>query len=453
MAASGSAPHERGQRSLWWDVLQALPTRIEASDDPVTDGVLAEAAARLARWREWLAGLPPHDALAAIYRDGDVLARYAAAVPARLREQVLASLRALLAHSLAQDGGRYLTAYRFVRALKAGGIRLPQAAQTGAVRLLTIHGAKGLEAHTVLLLDTDAAPPRPESMGVLVDWPGEAAWPRRFVFLASEKSPPACAEALLTAEQQARGLEELNALYVALTRAESRIVVSSVQPHQRGSAPTWLQRIEPHAQPLPAPGPTGGRVAGVDEDASCELPELPVCTPPLRASAVALPLTNAADGDDRTRFGLALHRLMQWVPTPLEGFGWGDLHRQAVAREFALDADQAREALAMARVMLEGEAAWAWDATQLDHWGNEVEIWADGELQRLDRLVRRADTGHWWVLDYKSAVFPQHQAELRAQLRRYHRALSLARPGDTVRLAFINALGQLIELAPEASDP
>jgi len=453
-AAGGSAPDEGRQRSLWWDVLQALPAGIDASDDPVTDAALAEAAVRLARWREWLAGLPPHDALAAIYRDGDVLARYAATVPARLREPVLASLRALLAHSLAQDGGRYLTAYRFVRALKAGGIRLPPAAQTDAVRLLTIHGAKGLEAHTVLLLDTDAAPPRPESMGVLVDWPGEAAWPRRFVFLASEKSPPACAEALLAAEQQARGLEELNALYVALTRAEARIVVSSVQPHQRSSSPSWWQRIEPHAQPLPAPDPAGGPVAGAGEDATCELPELPVCTPPTRAPSVAVPAGAVAEDDDgRARFGLALHRLMQWVPTPLEGFSWGDLHRQAVAREFALNADQAREALAMARVMLEGEAAWAWDATQLDHWGNEVELWADGELQRLDRLVRRADTGHWWVLDYKSAVFPQHQAELRAQLRRYHRALSLARPGDTVRLAFINALGQLIELAPEASDP
>ena len=60
-----------------------------------------------------------------------------------------------------------------VRALRAGGIAAPVRADAGAVRLLTIHGAKGLEAHTVLILDTEAQPPRPESMGVLVDWPGE----------------------------------------------------------------------------------------------------------------------------------------------------------------------------------------------------------------------------------------------------------------------------------------
>ena len=61
--------------------------------------------------------------------------------------------------------------YRFVRAIKAGGIRLGASARPDAVRLLTIHGAKGLEAHTVLMLDTDAPPSRPDTMGVLVDWP------------------------------------------------------------------------------------------------------------------------------------------------------------------------------------------------------------------------------------------------------------------------------------------
>jgi ATP-dependent helicase/nuclease subunit A len=94
------------------------------------------------------------------------------------------------------------------------------------VRLLTIHGAKGLEAQAVLLLDTDTPERNAETMGVLVDWPGEAAFPAKFVFLASESQPPACAVATLEAERAERGREELNALYVALTRARHTLVLS-----------------------------------------------------------------------------------------------------------------------------------------------------------------------------------------------------------------------------------
>lgn len=445
--SGGTTPPGATERTTWWDALQALDAA--RSDDPQTDAGLATAAVQLGRWRQWLQTLPPHDALTAIYRDADLLARYAAAMPARLRTPVLASLRALLAQSLAQDGGRYLTAYRFVRALKAGGIRLHAAVQADAVRLLTIHGAKGLEAHTVLLLDTDSLPPPADSMGVLVDWPGEAERPQRFVFLASEKTPPACAEALLAAEQQARALEELNALYVALTRAEARVIVSSVQPHRQGSAPSWRARIEPLAQPVPAPLPVmpgvGGASAG---DGGCTLAVLPQwnVAPGPAATAPAAPVD-----EERTRVGLALHRLLQWLPTPPAGFDWGDAHRQAVAREFALGAAQAQEALRMAQTMRTGEAAWLWDATQLAYWGNEVDIALDGQPLRLDRLVRRRDDGSWWVIDFKSATRPERQAALREQLQRYHRALSQAHPGDPVRLAFLNPLGQLIEIPAEPS--
>ena len=457
------AGHDAQGETTWWGVLQTVAP--EGTDDPEADARLQAVGQRLRRWQTLLASLPPHDALAEIYREGDVLARYAAAAPPRQREPMLAALRALLAHSLAQDGGRYLTAYRLVRALKAGGIPLPTATQTQAVRLLTIHGAKGLEAHTVLMLDTDAAPSRPESMGVLVDWPGEQERPSRFVFLASEKQPPACAQALLEAEQRARALEELNALYVALTRAEARVVISSVEPHQRGSVPSWWQRLAPHATAEPAASPwappaqAGGMTPEVEGVRLRTLPTVPQTTPPPSSTAASFGTPGASvsalspepdpEAQSRTAVGLALHRLLQWLPTPRAGFTWQALHQQAVAREFGLTSAQAEQALHMAQAMLQGEAAWVWDAAQLSFWGNEVELWHQGQALRLDRLVRRADTGCWWVLDFKSALHPERQAELRAQLQRYHRALALAHPGDAVRLAFINARGQLIEIPAE----
>ena len=71
---------------------------------------------------------------------------------------------ALLGVALQMSGGRFVTPYAFVRALKAGGVLAPAAVNPLAVRLLTIHGAKGLEAEAVLLLDTDTAPRSADSM-------------------------------------------------------------------------------------------------------------------------------------------------------------------------------------------------------------------------------------------------------------------------------------------------
>ncbi|MCX8520235.1 MAG: UvrD-helicase domain-containing protein, partial [Rhodoferax sp.] len=214
---------------------------------------LTEAASQLALWKSWVDSLPPHDALSAIYQRGDVLARFAAAAPADQRPSVLANLNALLHAALDADGGRYTSAYLLVRALLAGGNRAPVRSDSHAVRLLTIHGAKGLEAPLVLILDTDASAPRAESMGTLVDWPGEDRYPCRFVFLARESRPPACATETLSKEQAARNREELNALYVALTRTQHTLVLTSVEPRSTASTPSWWARLHAHAQPQPLP--------------------------------------------------------------------------------------------------------------------------------------------------------------------------------------------------------
>jgi ATP-dependent helicase/nuclease subunit A len=279
-------------------------------------------------------------------------------------------------------------------------------------------------------------------MGVLVDWPGEAAAPRRFVFLVSEKQPPACTTDLLAAEQAARSLEELNALYVAVTRAEARLVVSSTAAHG-DSGRSWWRRLLPLAQALPAPEPTLIEPGRADHgDGSFELPELPplTWTPPPREAAAA------DDNPLDARIGQAMHRLLQWRPTPARDFDWTEAHARAVASEFELDPDQARHALAMARAIVVGEGAWAWDTGHIDWWDNEVElIDAQGQLQRLDRLVRERASGHWWVLDHKSASQPQRQAGLREQLHRYAQAVALAWPGATVRTAFLTGDGRCIE--------
>ncbi|MDB5939366.1 MAG: helicase/exodeoxyribonuclease subunit [Polaromonas sp.] len=421
---------QREHQQPWYELLQK--TELLAPE-------LQGLAAILNRWKGWLDSLPPHDALQGIYDDGDVLARFAAAAPATRRLAVLANLRALLGVALGRDGGRYATPYGLVRALKAGGLLAPVAANDAAVRLLTIHGAKGLEAEAVLLLDTDTAERNADSMAVLIDWPGEATEPRKLVFLVSEARPPACAQEALAAEQAARKREELNALYVAMTRARHTLAISSIEPH-RPTTDSWWQRMQALLPPLSDASPAS--VNGSGEAASLfYLPELAV----LPETLSPRPPPDAVEDEDpaHARIGKAMHRLLEWGgPSSAEHVG-------AVAREFRLSPAQAAKACALAQCIIRGDGAWAWHDDRLAWQGNEVDLVFQGQALRLDRLVQRRDAGHegqWWVLDYKSAPEPELQPELIVKMRIYRAAVQRIYPGAPVKAAFLTGLGTVVEL-------
>ena len=427
------------RRTPWFDLLQ----RAWPADSP-----LAAVGPILLRWRGWARSLPPHDALQSIYSDGDVLARYAMAAPATQHVAVLANLRALLEATLQVAGGRYATPYGFVRALKAGGVQAPAALVDNAVRLLTIHGAKGLEADAVVLLDTDTPARAADTMGVLVDWPGDAARPDRMVFVASERRPPACAVDLLDVEQAQRRREELNALYVALTRARNTLLISSIEPH-RDAPSSWWRRlagvVDQRLDTPQAPAVGTTTAGGVDRRVLKELPQLAAAAPARGASPLPADGTQPDDvGDDspQARLGKAMHRLLEWGRS-------GPQECAATAREFALTVEQSEQAAAMAARIRAGEGAWAWDARLLDWQGTEVDLLHQGALLRLDRLVRRRDTGVWWVLDFKSARQPQMQPELVAQLRVYRAAVQAIYPQSDVRAAFLTGDGAMIGLADD----
>ena len=402
--------------------------------------VLVEAAASLRKWQRWLMTLPPHDAIDAIFHDGDVLAKFGAAVPAAMRQSALANLRGLMSASLEIEGARFATPYALVRALRAGGVRAPSVAAPDAVQLLTVHGAKGLEADTVLMLDCDAAPPRAQTMGVLVEWKGSDSAPTRFVFLASEKTPPACAASLLDEEQRARHREELNGLYVATTRARERLVLSSVKP-ARANEGSWWARLESACEPTEADEPLVALPVetGVPSFSMKQMPPAPVATdqPSAKKAADATVDARAA------AFGEAMHRLLEWA---VPGEALPSAHVRAAAREFMLDPQQARGAATLAERIRAGAGAWVWDDRRVDWHGNEVTLVHEGETLRIDRLVRERETGAWWILDYKSAARPERDANLIAQMQRYRVAVQHAYPGATVRVAFLTGQGELVNL-------
>ena len=443
----------------WFDLL--LKSELLAPDLKALGPVLIQ-------YQDWVSGLPPHDALHAIYEHGDVLACFAAAAPVTQRQAVQANLRALLAASLQHDGGRYLTPYAFVRAMKKGGVRAPGRADAQAVRMLTVHGAKGLEADCVLLLDTDTRPQKAETMGVLVDWPGEQTVPSAFVFLASESNPPPSAEAALAAEQQARSREELNMLYVAMTRAKHCLALSSVLPGN--SAPgSWWNRLAPLVTEVDVGttlAPAAGAEATPDTFTIAALHPLPealqsartkpgaAAADPTSATPVAMP--GDAESTPLSLQGDAMHQLLEQAGVAgapladLRTHGWPAARVARLASDHDIAPAAAELAARMAQGILAGEGAWAWDPEQVQTAINEAPLHYQGQSLRIDRLVLRralsADdaVAGWWVLDYKSAAQPQRQQALVAQLQRYQEAVQALMPGEAVHAAFLTGDGRLV---------
>ena len=439
----GDAPAGAGRAAPAW--LDLLPkVQLPAHDS-------AALHADLMLYQGWLRSLPPHDALQAIYTHRDALARFAAAAPPAERDHAVAQLRALLGAALQVQGGRFLTAYQWVRALRRQRLMAPRHAAPDAVQLLTVHGAKGLEAEDVLLVDTASGLRTRSEATALIDWPGDAPAPTRFVFLANGNAPPPSAEDLARQEVDAQAREELNALYVGMTRARERLVLSGVTPH-RQPATSWWQRIEPLAAPLPVPEapPAPARdAASAATFSMLDLPPAPV--QPAQAAIEIEVMRIEADPlstppTDASRLGEAMHWLLENAHDSPEG--WRPERLSQARTRYALTPDQASRAEALARRIFTGEAAWAWSADEVLQAFNEVELTHEGQRLRIDRLVRRRASAEqpeaWWVLDYKSAFHPERDPLLQAQMARYRAAIERLHPGQPVRVAFLTGDGRVV---------
>jgi len=423
-----SALATRGADGDWWRAL--------VDPEPTLSPAMQRARHWLPRWREAASRLPPHDLLDRIVHEGEWRERVAATVPAVQRQAALDAIDAVLAQALMLDGARYATPYNFVRALKRRAVKVASPRHADAVQLLTVHGAKGLEAAAVFVMDADPQPKNPDTATLLVDWPVEAAHPRRCAFVYSESACPPSLAPLLATEVQARRREELNGLYVAMTRAKQRLVFSATEPSRSAGPPAWWARVLPLARAWPQPLVD---TLPVHEDAAL-MPFTLKAVAPLPTRVRATAVAAGSPDTEATRLGKAVHRTLEWATSA----GADDLAllAKSAAAEFA-SLPEATERVA--RAILQSPAcAHLFGGPTLRWSGNEVPVNVGTELLRIDRLVQLDDA--WWVLDYKLSHAPQALAEYRAQLRHYREAVRVLQPGAVVRCAFITGRGELIEV-------
>ncbi|MEP7056675.1 MAG: UvrD-helicase domain-containing protein [Caldimonas sp.] len=423
-----------GAHGGWWNALR----RIDTASAP-----LRRAAELLGRRRGAARTLPPHDLLDRIVAEGEFRERVAAAVPSERRAAALDAIDALLGLALTLDGARYSTPYNFVRALKRRAVSVPAPTRDDAVQLLTVHGAKGLEARAVFVMDADPEPQNPESATLLVDWPVESAHPLRCAFVYSETNCAPSLERLRERELAARRREELNGLYVAMTRARERLCFSATEPYRPVDEPSWWRRVEPHVGPLGARGP----VDGEPSSEPVRIRVLPQWAGPARGDRVPAPIV-APDpsDDDASRLGQAVHRVLEWAAARAGATPELALLAAGAAREFGVAAGEV--ARIAARIWDSPACARFFGGAALRWAGNEVAVADAGDVLRIDRLVALDEDGRWvwWVLDYKLRHAPEELVDYRAQLLRYGRAVRALQPGATVRCAFVTGAGAVIEI-------
>lgn len=162
---------------------------------------------------------------------------------ARLGEEARDPVEEFLARALGYEQQNTASLPGFIADLKAGEgqIKREMDQGRGEVRVMTVHGSKGLEAPIVILPDTTQKPrARADRSLFFTDDFG-------LVWGASGKIKPPLVEALAEADTESSDGESARLLYVALTRASDRLLVCG---WKRFAAPgrveerSWYERLE-----------------------------------------------------------------------------------------------------------------------------------------------------------------------------------------------------------------
>jgi ATP-dependent helicase/nuclease subunit A len=426
---------------VWWQRLQA------AAQEPVS-AALRRAAELLTAWLQAAPHLPVHDLLDLILHQGQLLERYAEAANPMARAQAIGNIEAFIELSLALDAGRYPSLPKFIAALqtlrKGADRDTPDEASVDAaidaVRILTIHSSKGLEASIVALLDANHSEPARDDAGVLCDWPQDADAPTHFSVFGRKDERGAARDGLFAEEETFKAQEDWNLLYVAATRAKRILIVSGVAGARKANAAgivdgSWYARLS--ALPERQVAPSDALPAGASEARFT----LPIYAPPLLPP---LAIEVAPPQSDEIDEGILLHALMErltdaraWpICVPQDG---------EIAHWLNCPHEVAAVIGAQARAILSNPELERYFNPRLHLAAfNEFEIAVDGNFYRYDRLVKF--DAEIWILDYKRQLLDSERVAYRAQLARYRQAGESVFGDMPIRTALVTVDGGLWEL-------
>lgn len=217
----------------------------------------ALARGRLSLWRYLRATEPEEDLqpLRTIMRLGDRLppAQYLEALlsgPLRAREKCLARfgpeardpLDELLNAAFRFERDHPPTLQGFVNWFESDTDDIKRDGETGenAVRVLTVHGAKGLQAPIVILADATTNPEKKRD--AILDW--DAFYPSIPVPIPRKELRVDVITSAIEATRQRELQEHWRLLYVALTRAEERLIVMGGLNKGDVSPNSWYSAVE-----------------------------------------------------------------------------------------------------------------------------------------------------------------------------------------------------------------
>jgi ATP-dependent helicase/nuclease subunit A len=314
--------------------------RAKASDDPV----FAAASRTLYDWTAAARRLTPFAFFAHVLgvgRPGESSGR--AKMLARLGPEANDALDEFLNLALDYETRQTPSLQGFAAWLRAAQsqVRRDMEMVRDEVRVMTVHGAKGLEANTVILADTTTPPEGPHDPRLFKLGQGEIVWAT-----ARANDAPATAEARDLTKTQARD-EYRRLLYVAMTRAAERLVVCGAKGVNKIPAGCWYELVrngleddcvsepafdndgtvlrfrkgEPPVEAL-SPDKTDDSIkqpakiappAWLRQDAPREQPAMRTVTPSAADEAAARPAASGGAGLALLR-GSLVHRLMQSLP-------------------------------------------------------------------------------------------------------------------------------------------
>ncbi len=359
------------------------------------------------------------------------------------------------------------------------------------VRVMTVHGAKGLEAPIVILADTMTPPagPKPPRLLTLAD--GAMIWAGR-----KADDAPAVASARQSALADA-GDEYRRLLYVAMTRAADRLIVCGAEGKIRRPAGCWYDLVRNALDPLLVEDSDGDnkilryRKTPLEIAAECAAATVSLATAETRefpswlrqpvaaeaeragplapSSAFAEEIgraatsgSSAAERQKALERGRVVHRLMQSLPDiPSPRRMDAAVHYLAgTAKDFSA-AEQAEIVRQISAILDAPEFA------ELFAPGSRAEVPIVGRLARMDgatepvpgQVDRLVVTDNAVLIgDYKTdGLVPRSLDEVPqayiAQLALYRAVLTRLYPDKAVRAALVfTAVPVLIEIPAEALD-